>query len=99
MHTNISVTCLLKTSSKISQLSAMKPEDVAPIAIKGLLKRKEVIIPGRLNKLFVLINKILPDLIKNWILSQQMKNIRSVTAMETNQKTILLTEHQNAHIA
>lgn len=99
MNTNISVTCLLKTSSRISRLSVMNPEDVAPIAIKGLLNRKEVIIPGRMNKLFLFVNKLLPDLIKNLILGWQMKNIQSVTAIETNQKVILLTEKQNVLIA
>lgn len=99
MNTNISVTCLLKTSSWISRLSIMNPEDVAPIAIKGLLNRKEVIIPGRMNKIFLFMNKLLPDFIKNLILSRQMKNIQSVTAIETNQKIFLLTEKQNTLIA
>ena len=99
MNTNISVTCLLKTSSRISRLSIMNPEEVAPIAISGLLKSREVIIPGRLNKLFLFINKLLPDFIKTMILSNQMKNIRSVTAIETNQKSILLTEKQKSLIA
>ena len=99
MNTNISVTCLLKTSSRISRLSVMNPEDVAPIAIKGLLNRKEVIIPGRMNKFFLFINKLLPDLIKNLILGWQMKNIQSVTAIETNQEVFLLTEKQNVLIA
>ena len=99
MNTNISVTCLLKTSSRVSRLSVMNPEDVAPIAIKGLLNRKEVIIPGRMNKLFLFVNKLLPDLIKNLILGWQMKNIQSVTAIETNQEVFLLTEKQNVLIA
>ena len=99
MNTNISVTCLLKTSSLISRLAIMNPEDVAPIAIKGLLNQKEVIIPGRMNKIFLFVNKLLPDSIKNMILSRQMKNIQSVTAIETNQNVILLTEKQNILIA
>ena len=99
MNTNISVTTLLKTSGCISRLSAMNPEDVAPIAINGLLRGSEVIIPGRMNKLFLFLNKLLPDFIKNTILSRQMKNTQSVTAIETNQKVILLTEKQNSLIA
>jgi hypothetical protein len=99
MNTNISVTCLLKSSSWISRLAAMKPEDVAPIAISGLLNRKEVIIPGWVNKIFLFANKLLPASIKNIILSRQMKNIKSVTAIETNKNVILLNEKQNALIA
>lgn len=99
MNTNISVTTLLKKSGWLSRLSVMNPEQVAPIAINGLLNGKEVIIPGRLNKIFLFLNKLLPDLIKNRILSWQMKKIRSVTAIEAKQPTILLTEKQSSLIA
>ena len=99
MNTNLSVTLLLKTSSWISRLSVMNPEEVAPVAITGLLKGKEVIIPGRVNKMFLLMDKLLPSFIKKMITSHQMKNIKSVTAMEIRQQTILLTETQNSLIA
>ena len=46
MNTNIGVTQLIKTSNWLSRHSVMNPEDVAPIAINGLLNHKEVIIPG-----------------------------------------------------
>lgn len=77
----------------------MNPEEVAPVAITGLLKGKEVIIPGRINKMFLLMDKLLPSFIKKMITSHQMKNIKSVTAMEIRQQTILLTETQNSLIA
>ena len=77
----------------------MNPEQVAPIAIGGLLKGKEVIIPGRMNKIFLFVNKILPDFINDWITSMQMKKIQSVTAIENKQAPILLTEKQNILIA
>ncbi|MBK7122364.1 MAG: hypothetical protein IPH68_05820 [Chitinophagaceae bacterium] len=96
MNTNISVTTLLKTSGWLSRLSVMNPEQVAPIAINGLLNGKEVIIPGRLNKIFLFLNILLPDFIKNRILSRQMKKIQSVTAIEAKQATIVMTENQNA---
>ena len=99
MNTNLSVTLLLKTSSWICRLSVMNPEEVAPVAITGLLKGKEVIIPGRINKMFLLMDKLLPSFIKKMITSHQMKNIKSVTAMEIRQQTILLTETQNSLIA
>lgn len=96
MNTNISVTTLLKTSGWLSRLSVMNPEQVAPIAINGLLNGKEVIIPGRLNKIFLFLNKLLPDFIKNRILSRQMKKIQSVTAIEAKQAPILMSENINA---
>lgn len=96
MNTNISVTQLLKTSNWISRQSVMNPEEVAPIAINGLLNHREVIIPGRLNKIFLLLNKLLPSIIKKMIIGRQMKNIKSVTAMELKQQAILFTEKHNS---
>ena len=99
MNTNISVTQLLKTSNWLSRHSVMNPEDVAPAAINGLLNRKEVIIPGRLNKIFLLMNKLLPSFIKKILIGRQMKAVKSVTATELKQQTIPFTEKQNSLIA
>jgi hypothetical protein len=99
MNTNISVTQLLKTSNWLSRQSVMNPEDVAPVAINGLLNRKEVIIPGRLNKIFLLMNKLLPSFIKKILIGRQMKTVKSVTATELKQQTIPFTEKQNSLIA
>ena len=99
MNTNISVTQLLKTSNWLSRQSVMNPEDVAPHAINGLLNRKEVIIPGRLNKIFLLMNKLLPSFIKKILIGRQMKTVKSVTATELKQQTIPFTEKQNSLIA
>ena len=99
MNTNISVTQLLKTSNWLSRHSVMNPEDVAPVAINGLLNRKEVIIPGRLNKIFLLLNKLLPSFIKKLLIGRQMKAVKSVTATELKHQTIFFTEKQNSLIA
>ena len=99
MNTNVSVTLLAKSSGWLSRLSVMNPEDVAPIAISGLLKRKEVIIPGRLNKIFLLLDKLLPSFIKKMITGYQMNNLKSVTAMEIRQQPIVFPEIQNSLIA
>ena len=99
MNTNISVTQLIKTSNWLSRCSVMNPEDVAPVAINGLLNRKEVIIPGRLNKIFLLLNKLLPSFIKKLLIGRQMKAVKSVTATELKQQTIPFTEKQNSLIA
>ncbi len=51
----------------------MEPEDVATIAINALLKGKEVIIPGKMNRFFVLLNRILPKALKSIIINHAMK--------------------------
>jgi uncharacterized protein len=99
MNTNLSVTLLNKTSSWLSRLSVMNPDEVAPLAIDGLFKRKEVIIPGLVNKMFLLLDKLLPSFIKKMITGHQMKNLKSVTATEIKQQTILFTEAENSLIA
>lgn len=99
MNTNISVTQLIKTSNWFSRHSVMNPEDVAPVAINGLLNKKEVIIPGRLNKIFLLMNKMLPSFIKKTLIGRQMKTLKSVTATELKEKTMIFIEKQNSQIA
>lgn len=99
MNTNISVTQLIKSSNWLSRKSVMNPEDVAPIAIDSLLNHKEVIIPGKINKIFLLLNRLLPSAIKIMLIEMQMKTLASVTAHELKQQKIHLPEKQNLLIA
>ena len=78
MNTNTSVILLNKKSSWLSQLAVMNPEEVAPIAMDGLLKRKEVIIPGSVNKFFLVLNKLIPASLKKIITNNQMKLLNAV---------------------
>lgn len=75
MNTNLALTLMNKTGNCLSRLSVMNPEDVVPVAIDGLLRGKEVIIPGKLNKFFMLLDKILPGPIKKIITNQGMKKL------------------------
>jgi uncharacterized protein len=75
INTNLSVTLLNKTVPWASKMSIMNPEDVAPIAIDGLLRKKEVIIPGRWNKLFLVLYRILPASAKRLMTNYTMKKI------------------------
>src|SRR4030095_491486 len=43
----------------LGRLSVMNPEEVARIAIAGMFARKELIIPGFWNRMFMLFNKLL----------------------------------------
>jgi short-subunit dehydrogenase len=53
----------------ISRQSIMDPEDVAKITIEQFEKGKEVIIPGGINKTFMLLDSLLPTAIKNRLTS------------------------------
>ena len=75
MNTNLALTLMNKTGNFLSRLSVMNPENVAPLAIDGLLKGKEVIIPGRMNKFFLLLNWLLPKSIKKIIAGNGMKRL------------------------
>ena len=75
MNTNLALTLMNKTGNCLSRLSVMNPEEVVPIAIDGLLRGKEVIIPGKLNKFFMLLDKVLPELIKKIITNHGMKRL------------------------
>jgi len=75
MNTNLALTLMNKTGNLISRLSIMDPEKVVPVAIDGLLKGRAVIIPGKMNKLFMLLNKILPGNIKKILTGHGMKRI------------------------
>jgi len=75
MNTNPAITLMNKTGTFFSRLSVMNPEDVVPIAIDGLLRGKEVIIPGRVNKFFMLLDKLLPEGIKKMITGNAMRKM------------------------
>ena len=75
INTNLSVTLMNKNAPWASRISIMNPEEVAPIAVDGLLKKKVVIIPGRLNKIFLLISKILPAPVKTLMTNSAMKKL------------------------
>ena len=75
INTNPALTMMNKTGNRLSRLSVMNPEEVAPIAINGLLKGKEVIIPGRLNNFFMLLDKVLPNFIKKILAGRTMKKL------------------------
>lgn len=76
INTNLSVTLLNKTGTWLSKLSIMDPEQVAPIAIDGLLNRKAVIVPGILNNCFMLLDKLLPEYIKNLITNYGINKLK-----------------------
>lgn len=77
MNTNETIIQTNKANNWLARQSIMNPEDVAPIAIKGLLNRKEIIIPGLMNKLFLLIDKLLPSFLIKMIANNHVNKFKS----------------------
>ena len=78
------VQIMINTSGDhFSRWSAMDPEDVASIAIEQMLQKKEVIIPGNLNRLALVLDRILPGFIKSMITARLMKKLQPATFRPT----------------
>ena len=76
----------------ISRWSVMNPEEVARIAIDGMLNKKEMIIPGFWNRLFMIMNKMIPKWLKEILTERQMKKSK----VFYNPLTPLLTPFKTA---
>jgi short-subunit dehydrogenase len=59
--------------------SVMNPDEVAKIAIEGMLEKKEVIIPGFWNRVFMLLDKLLPKWFKEILTEKSMKKSKTFT--------------------
>jgi short-subunit dehydrogenase len=59
----------------IAKATILEPEEVAKVAIKGLLKGKKEIVPGTLNKILLILNSILPSFLKEIIIKYKLKTI------------------------
>ncbi|MEP7165023.1 MAG: SDR family NAD(P)-dependent oxidoreductase [Ferruginibacter sp.] len=92
MNTNTSITLLNRSCNWLARQAVMDPENVAPIAIDGLLKGKEVIFPGRMNRLFLFFDKLLPAIIKEKITGHQLKSLNSVTIMNAKLQPVPVAE-------
>ncbi len=92
MNTNTSIRLLNRSCNWLARQAVMEPEEVAPIAIDGLLKGKEVIFPGRVNRLFLLFDKLLPAFIKEKITGHQLKKLNSVTIMRSKLQPVPVME-------
>jgi len=59
----------------LARKSITSPEFVASKAVQACLDGKEVIIPGRINKAFLFLNRLIPSSIKAMITDAQMKKL------------------------
>ncbi len=65
--------------SWITRKSILNPEEAAKISIDGMLKGERIIIPGFVNKCFMLLDKILPEFIKDKLTNNEINKFE-VTA-------------------
>lgn len=73
INTNLALTLLNKNMPWLSKQSIMNPENVAKVAIRGLLSGQKVIVPGKINNVFLLMNSIVPSFLKNQIIGRGMR--------------------------
>jgi short-subunit dehydrogenase len=84
MNTNFHVSLINRTGNFFSRIATLNPEEVAPIVIEKMLKGKEVIIPGRANRLSTVLNKFLPTIIKNMLTDKLMRDLKPVARKPVN---------------
>ncbi|MGM5469579.1 SDR family NAD(P)-dependent oxidoreductase [Flavobacteriaceae bacterium LMO-SS05] len=54
----------------ITRESVLNPEDAAKIAIDGMINKRKLIVPGFVNKCFMVLDKLLPEIIKDKLTSR-----------------------------
>ena len=84
MNTNFSVSMINRTGNYLSRMSILNPEQVAPVVIDKMLKGKEVIIPGAVNRFSMLLDKLLPSFIKNILIGKLANALKPVSFSNPN---------------
>lgn len=87
MNTNLSISLMNRNGNCFSRISILNPEEVAPIVISKMLKGKAVIIPGSINRVSMLLNKLLPSFIKDILTARLMRNLAPVSLPSANIET------------
>lgn len=65
--------------SWITQKSVLNPEEAAKKSIDGMLDSKKLIIPGFVNKCFMVLDKLLPEFIKDMLTNKELNKFKAVT--------------------
>lgn len=76
VRTNKIVLDRIERNGWFSQKLALSPEKVAAIVVKGMFKRKKVIIPGKMSNLFFSIGLFVPEGIMMWLTRRIFANYR-----------------------
>ena len=59
----------------ITRKSTLSPESAAKIAIDAMMQKKNIIVPGFINKCFMVLDKLLPEFIKNILANREIKKL------------------------
>lgn len=78
MNTSIPIMLLNKAARWLTRLPIMNPEDVAKITIHQMLRGKMVIIPGKVNRVLLVFDKLMPESMKSRITDHQMKKMKAI---------------------
>ena len=97
MFTNAIVKEAIKNGSYFSRASSMQPRVVAVIALNGLLQKKSLIIPGKINNTIVFLKRLTPGFIVNYFEEITMKKLQS--PRKTNAGIEILASNQLCSIA
>ncbi len=63
----------------ITRKSTLNPEDAAKIAIDAMMERKNIIIPGFINKCFMFLDILLPEFVKDILTNKEFKKFPAAT--------------------
>jgi len=74
--TNINTRDRINRNGWFSQKSALEPEEVASVVIKGMLKGRNVVLPGKLTGLFFGLGMFIPEGIMMWMTRRIFRNYR-----------------------
>ena len=68
-----------------AKITSMRSKKMANIAMKALFKGKPIIVPGAINRFFLLVDKIIPDKIKLRILTKKF-NVKEKVTIYSSEK-------------
>ncbi|MBT8258540.1 MAG: SDR family NAD(P)-dependent oxidoreductase [Bacteroidia bacterium] len=70
----------------LDRKSVLNPEKVAKLAVEGMLRGKEIITPGFINKLFLVLDKILPKWLKNMLIMKELNHLQNIGKFINDEK-------------
>ena len=76
MNTNLQMCYKNRSMGWFAKISIMKPEEVAKITMDAFLNKKEVIIPGSVNKFYLTLGKLIPQSLRDIIATKEMDRFR-----------------------
>jgi uncharacterized protein len=76
VRTNKNTMGRIERNGWLSQKSALNPEEVAAEVLTGMFKGKNVILPGRLSRLFFSVGLFIPEGIIMWLTRRIFRNYR-----------------------